>query len=283
MSFSCPPQVYITCSVILCDPESPFSRCAQGCLKDPSCRRRRELSLETGGHSITQGPLQFVGLDAPRVAQEEQQEEQRVAVGQKEEEEEERVPPNAGLFRMASSIHLLLLLLLVASSEAQSYKHVAASLAFRPKGKSPDGKYQVELRYRPTGVDYHQNSFVCLWTNCGSNLVKYSRTVAHDSYNLTWHSYEVLAVLQLSSDFLFEMRLPDYYNYHYGAGYWVPRPEGTSKWVMRTSLDLGTRSDTGESNRPPITSTVPIIRLFILLNFGSFIPPCAETKLRTGI
>ncbi|KAM9765036.1 uncharacterized protein ACNS7B_022265 isoform 2-T2 [Menidia menidia] len=99
MSFSCPPQVYITCSVILCDPESPFSRCAQGCLKDPSRRRRcrRELSLETGGHSITQGPLQFVGLDAPRVAQEEQQEEEeRVAVGQKEEEEEERVPPNAG-------------------------------------------------------------------------------------------------------------------------------------------------------------------------------------------
>ncbi|KAM9765034.1 uncharacterized protein ACNS7B_022254 [Menidia menidia] len=162
---------------------------------------------------------------------------------------------------MASSIHLLLLLLLVASSEAQSYKHVAASLAFRPKGKSPDGKYQVELRYRPTGVDYHQNSFVCLWTNCGSNLVKYSRTVAHDSYNLTWHSYEVLAVLQLSSDFLFEMRFPNYYNYHYGAGYWVPRPKGTSKWVMRTSLDLGTRSDTGESNRPPITSTVPIIRV----------------------
>ncbi|KAM9764757.1 uncharacterized protein ACNS7B_020516 [Menidia menidia] len=90
-------QVYITCSVILCDPESPFSRCAQGCLKDPSRRRRRrrELSLETGGHSITQGPLQFVGLDAPRVAQEEQEEEERVAVGQKEEEEEERVPPTA--------------------------------------------------------------------------------------------------------------------------------------------------------------------------------------------
>ncbi|KAM9765033.1 uncharacterized protein ACNS7B_022243 [Menidia menidia] len=162
---------------------------------------------------------------------------------------------------MAFSIRLLLLLLLVASSEAQSYKHVAASLAFRPIGKSPDGKYQVELRYRPTGVDNHENSFACLWTDCGSNVVKNSRTVAHDSYNLTWHSFEVLAVLQLSSDFLFEMKFPNYYNNHYSMGYWVPTAKGTLRWGTRTSLDLGTRSDTGESNRPPITSTVPIIRV----------------------
>ncbi|XP_061563255.1 uncharacterized protein LOC133418534 [Cololabis saira] len=53
-------QVYITCSVILCEPGSPFSRCAQGCLKDPA-RRRRDLNKETGGHFITQGPFQFVG------------------------------------------------------------------------------------------------------------------------------------------------------------------------------------------------------------------------------
>ncbi|KAI3377081.1 hypothetical protein L3Q82_000053 [Scortum barcoo] len=54
-------QVYITCSVILCEPGSPFSRCARGCLNDPSRRRRRGLSRETVGHYITQGPLQFVG------------------------------------------------------------------------------------------------------------------------------------------------------------------------------------------------------------------------------
>ncbi|XP_040890553.1 uncharacterized protein LOC121179666 [Toxotes jaculatrix] len=58
-------QVYITCSVILCEPGSPFSRCAQGCLKNPSRRRRRGLSRETVSHYITQGPLQFVGQAVP--------------------------------------------------------------------------------------------------------------------------------------------------------------------------------------------------------------------------
>ncbi|GAA6233828.1 uncharacterized protein LOC108894180 isoform X1 [Lates japonicus] len=61
-------QVYITCSVILCEPDSPFSRCAQGCLKNPSHRRRRGLGRETGSHYITQGPLQFVRSADPSAA-----------------------------------------------------------------------------------------------------------------------------------------------------------------------------------------------------------------------
>ncbi|XP_033972660.1 uncharacterized protein LOC117471634 [Trematomus bernacchii] len=53
-------QVYITCSVILCEPGTPYSRCAQGCLSDPSRRRRRSLGKETFSHSITQGPFRFI-------------------------------------------------------------------------------------------------------------------------------------------------------------------------------------------------------------------------------
>ncbi|XP_015252200.1 PREDICTED: uncharacterized protein LOC107098855 [Cyprinodon variegatus] len=63
-------QVYITCSVILCEPGNPFSRCAQGCLSEPSRRRRRGLSMETMGHYITQGPLQLVGSASPNAVQE---------------------------------------------------------------------------------------------------------------------------------------------------------------------------------------------------------------------
>eukprot|EP00064_Thunnus_orientalis_P014959 superscaffoldBa00002690_g15007 len=62
-------QVYITCSVILCEPGNSFSRCAQGCLRNPSRRRRkRGLSRETVSHYITQGPLRFVREAVPNAA-----------------------------------------------------------------------------------------------------------------------------------------------------------------------------------------------------------------------
>lgn len=66
-------QVYITCSVILCESSSPFSRCAQGCLKEPSRRRRSTLGKETYGHLITQGPLRFVRQTVPEAAVDEEE------------------------------------------------------------------------------------------------------------------------------------------------------------------------------------------------------------------
>lgn len=56
-------QVYITCSVILCEKDNPFSRCSQGCVENANearRRRRRGLSKETMDHHITQGPFRFV-------------------------------------------------------------------------------------------------------------------------------------------------------------------------------------------------------------------------------
>ncbi|XP_038557960.1 uncharacterized protein LOC119890671 isoform X1 [Micropterus salmoides] len=58
-------QVYFNCFVILCEPGNPFSRCSQGCLRNPSRRRRRGLSRETVGHYITQGPLRLVRQAVP--------------------------------------------------------------------------------------------------------------------------------------------------------------------------------------------------------------------------
>lgn len=57
-------QVYITCSVILCEKDNQFSRCSQGCVDNANQarrRRRRGLSKETVDHRITQGPFRFVG------------------------------------------------------------------------------------------------------------------------------------------------------------------------------------------------------------------------------
>ncbi|KAK6294110.1 hypothetical protein J4Q44_G00349400 [Coregonus suidteri] len=54
-------QVYLTCTVILCELGNPNSRCAQGCLNKGLQRRRRELpNGETDRHYITQGPFLVV-------------------------------------------------------------------------------------------------------------------------------------------------------------------------------------------------------------------------------
>ncbi|KAJ7997496.1 hypothetical protein DPEC_G00229630 [Dallia pectoralis] len=49
-------QVYISCSVILCEAGKPNTRCAEGCINGTS-RRRREAVLQTTSHYISQGPL----------------------------------------------------------------------------------------------------------------------------------------------------------------------------------------------------------------------------------
>uniref|UniRef100_A0A8C1AC75 ZP domain-containing protein n=1 Tax=Cyprinus carpio carpio TaxID=630221 RepID=A0A8C1AC75_CYPCA len=53
-------EVYITCSVILCAEGNSNSRCAQGCLREPSHKRRRDVSKETARHYIKQGPFRVV-------------------------------------------------------------------------------------------------------------------------------------------------------------------------------------------------------------------------------
>ena len=52
-------QVYITCSVILCESGATGTRCSQGCLRSNSGNHRdkREAAAQTSRHSISQGPL----------------------------------------------------------------------------------------------------------------------------------------------------------------------------------------------------------------------------------
>ncbi|XP_030233866.1 uncharacterized protein LOC115559229 isoform X3 [Gadus morhua] len=53
-------QVYISCSVILCEAGNPNTRCSRGCLPtNPIGRRRRSAAIETGAHFISQGPLRL--------------------------------------------------------------------------------------------------------------------------------------------------------------------------------------------------------------------------------
>ncbi|KAJ8251999.1 hypothetical protein COCON_G00213110 [Conger conger] len=52
-------EVYISCSVIMCEATSSHSRCREGCVTDPIRRRRRDLNVQTHNHIITQGPLRL--------------------------------------------------------------------------------------------------------------------------------------------------------------------------------------------------------------------------------
>ncbi|KAG7283724.1 hypothetical protein CRUP_034348 [Coryphaenoides rupestris] len=62
-------QVYISCSVILCEAGNPDTRCTRGCVPPTPMhhRRKRAAVIETGAHFISQGPLRLRGTQESRV------------------------------------------------------------------------------------------------------------------------------------------------------------------------------------------------------------------------
>ncbi|KTG31295.1 hypothetical protein cypCar_00039247 [Cyprinus carpio] len=57
-------QVFISCSIIICEANNPNTRCAQGCTNGtqvaPSSHvHKREAAIQTGSHFISQGPLRL--------------------------------------------------------------------------------------------------------------------------------------------------------------------------------------------------------------------------------
>ncbi|XP_018548181.1 CUB and zona pellucida-like domain-containing protein 1 [Lates calcarifer] len=63
-------QVYITCSVILCETGIPGTRCSQGCIQSNSGnhRSKREAVAQTSRHSISQGPLHLAKVSDSQVS-----------------------------------------------------------------------------------------------------------------------------------------------------------------------------------------------------------------------
>ncbi|KAK7124081.1 hypothetical protein R3I93_022249 [Phoxinus phoxinus] len=57
-------QVFISCSIIICQANNPNTRCAQGCtngtvIASSSHVHKREAGIQTGSHFISQGPLRL--------------------------------------------------------------------------------------------------------------------------------------------------------------------------------------------------------------------------------
>ncbi|XP_047219635.1 uncharacterized protein LOC124867300 [Girardinichthys multiradiatus] len=63
-------QVYISCTVMMCEAGNPNTRCSQGCINSPWSnnlgRRKREATVESGKHLISQGPLRLRRAADPR-------------------------------------------------------------------------------------------------------------------------------------------------------------------------------------------------------------------------
>ncbi|CAM4579821.1 unnamed protein product [Leuciscus chuanchicus] len=57
-------QVFISCSVIMCEANNPNTRCSQGCTNSTTAppshhHRKREAPIQTGSHFVSQGPLRL--------------------------------------------------------------------------------------------------------------------------------------------------------------------------------------------------------------------------------
>ncbi|XP_055010911.1 ZP domain-containing protein-like [Boleophthalmus pectinirostris] len=52
-------QVYISCSVLMCEAGNSHTRCSRGCLPSAPSRARREAFIESGVHYVSQGPLRL--------------------------------------------------------------------------------------------------------------------------------------------------------------------------------------------------------------------------------
>uniref|UniRef100_A0AAQ6ILQ1 ZP domain-containing protein n=2 Tax=Anabas testudineus TaxID=64144 RepID=A0AAQ6ILQ1_ANATE len=55
-------QVYISCSVLMCEAESPNTRCSQGCIRSTESgihHQKREAVMQSANHFVSQGPLRL--------------------------------------------------------------------------------------------------------------------------------------------------------------------------------------------------------------------------------
>ncbi|XP_029000950.1 uncharacterized protein LOC114852601 [Betta splendens] len=164
---------------------------------------------------------------------------------------------------MASlTLQLLSLMLMVSAATAWYYRYLGGSVTFTPTGRQPDGTFEVEFRDRQASPSCYQNSYTCYYGDCGWQTQGSSSFIA-SSWNYDyWCQIELKTVRKLRSNRPFAIRYPTYYDYWNGFGYWMYNIRSNdAPMEMMAHVDLGTRSDTGQPNNPPVSSTLPFIRI----------------------
>ncbi|KAK9542248.1 hypothetical protein VZT92_000123 [Zoarces viviparus] len=151
---------------------------------------------------------------------------------------------------------LLLQLLLVSLASAR--QHFGGSVTVRVKYKNPDGSFRVEVRNKAT-FDSCQGSYTNFcWQNCGLTSTWVSGTIDSSTNasqsNTQWCQIETVDTRNVPSDKHFQLR--------YLGCCWIPTRHGLKNdWRLQTSLDLGSRSDTGKPNRSPDIDILPFLRV----------------------
>ncbi|XP_032366595.1 uncharacterized protein LOC116685775 [Etheostoma spectabile] len=164
---------------------------------------------------------------------------------------------------MASLTVLLLhLLLLLSSASAWYYSYYGGSLTFTPKGRYSNGIQTVELHNTQTSAYCYVNGYSCSSGDCGSQTEVTSTAVSINSLHFNWCQYDVDSKIRLNSNLPFEIKYPTSLYSYYSMGYWASNFRSSlANWVMTAHVDLGTRSDTGESNSSPVTAMLPLLRV----------------------
>ncbi|XP_028298527.1 uncharacterized protein LOC114460857 [Gouania willdenowi] len=161
---------------------------------------------------------------------------------------------------MTSLVLLLLLVLLMPSSVwSYIYWYYGGAQTVTPKGAG--GTYEVELRNKQATYYCNVNPYRCAYGNCGATIQSISTMTTYGSYRIRWCQKETKTRLRLNSNLPFEIRYPTSSRYH-RLGYWIRDYKNSYvPWRMMVHVDLGIRSDTKQSNRPPVSTMLPIVRV----------------------
>ncbi|KAF1393275.1 hypothetical protein PFLUV_G00036840 [Perca fluviatilis] len=164
---------------------------------------------------------------------------------------------------MASLTVLLLhLLLMLSSASAWYYSYYGGSLTFTPKAQYSDGTYKVELHNKQTTIYCNLNYYSCSSGDCGTQTETTSTAFYSNSLGFYWCQYDAVNKINLNSNLPFEIRYPTNVIPYIGLGVWASNFRNSmGNWIMTAHVDLGTRSDTGESNRSPIIDMLPVLRV----------------------
>ncbi|XP_061133345.1 uncharacterized protein LOC133153218 [Syngnathus typhle] len=156
---------------------------------------------------------------------------------------------------MASTSVLLLQLLLVS---LVSGSHYFGGLSIYRGGINSDGTFTVNFSLKGTFDGcYHSLSMHCYSNNCGYEVSRH-RVVLDNStnspqHNRQWCETETLITRRVPSNKPFSMRS--------ASCCWIPSRNHINNWRLLTTVDLGTRGDTGKPNNSPVTGMLPFVRV----------------------